>query len=154
MSTKYPYFCTHLSVNPKGWRMFTVFDSKVYGSFFFKQPVAGTYGKPTHSRNSWNKEIHPDGEKKKLHMWQEYFTAFSSCSFSWLSLNCKNKFFCEMENYGCKSTFYTLTSVFKFSTLISIHFLTYLQGEFVLQSIASSVCDLDVWFRGDIVRRK
>ena len=42
-----------------------MFDSKVYGSFFFKQPVAGTYGKPTHSRNSWNKEIHPDGEKKK-----------------------------------------------------------------------------------------
>ena len=30
--------------------------------------------------------------EKKFHMWQEYFTAFSSCRFSWLSLNCKNRF--------------------------------------------------------------
>ena len=76
MPTKYPYFCTHLSVNPKCWRMFTVFDSKVYGSFFFKQPVAGTYGKPTHSRNSWNKEIHPDGEKKKVAYVARIFHSF------------------------------------------------------------------------------
>ena len=58
------------------------------------------------------------------------------------------------------STLYTLKSVCKFSTLFSIHFLSYKQGEFVEQSRASSVgdhflfsYDFKVWFRGDIVRR-
>ena len=51
-------------------------------------------------------------------------------------------------------TLYTLTSACKFSTLLSIHFLRCWQGEFVLQSRASSVVDhflysldLTVWFR-------
>ena len=56
----------------------------------------------------------------------------------------------------------TLTSVWTFSILFSIHFLRCWQGEFVHQSRASLVCDymsfifvheLNVWFRGDIVRR-
>ena len=52
-------------------------------------------------------------------------------------------------------TLYTLTSACKFSTLFSIHFLRCWQGEFVLQSRASSVVDqflysldLTEWFRG------
>ena len=128
MPTKCPYFCTHLSVNPKCWRMFAVFDSKVYGSFFFKQPVAGTYGKPTHSKNSWNKEIHPDGEKKKLYVLQEHFAAFSSYRFLDCPWTAKIRFFCEMENDECKLTFYIPTSVCKFSLVISIHILWLVEG--------------------------
>ena len=55
---------------------------------------------------------------------------------------------------------YTLTSVCIFSILFPIHFLRCWQGEFVYQSRASLLGDhflfshvLDVWFKGDIVRR-
>ena len=57
-------------------------------------------------------------------------------------------------------TLHTLTLVCIFSLLICLHFLRCWQGEFVQQSRASSVDDLslhsrdlNVWFRGDIVRR-
>ena len=57
-------------------------------------------------------------------------------------------------------TLHTLTLVCLFSLLICLHFLRCWQGEFVQQSRASSVDDLslhsrdlNVWFRGDIVRR-
>ena len=56
---------------------------------------------------------------------------------------------------------YTLTSVYTFSILFSIHFLWYLQREFVQQSRASLVGDhflyshdLNVCFRGDTDGRK
>ena len=55
---------------------------------------------------------------------------------------------------------YTLTSVGIFSILLFRHFLGFWQGEFVQQLRASLVGDhllyshdLNVWFRGDIVRR-
>ena len=58
-------------------------------------------------------------------------------------------------------TLYTPTSPCIFTVLFSIPFLKYWQGEFVQQSRASLVCDHflyscdgNVWFRGDIVRRK
>ena len=57
-------------------------------------------------------------------------------------------------------TLHTLTLVCILSLLICLHFLRCWQGEFVQQSRASSVDDLslhsrdlNVWFRGDIVRR-
>ena len=57
-------------------------------------------------------------------------------------------------------TLYTLTSVGIFSILFSKHFLRCQPGEFVQQSRASLVGDqllyspnLNVWFRGDMVRR-
>ena len=57
-------------------------------------------------------------------------------------------------------TFCTRTSVCIFSILFSIHFLRCWQGEFVEQSRAFLVGDLflyshdvNVWYRGDIVRR-
>ena len=57
-------------------------------------------------------------------------------------------------------TLHTLTLVCLFSLLICLHFLRCWQGEFVQQSRASSVDDLslhsrdlNVWFRGNIVRR-
>ena len=59
-----------------------------------------------------------------------------------------------------KSTLCTLTSVYTFSILFSIHFLMCWEGEFVEQSRASLVedlypdpFDLSIWFMGDIVRR-
>ena len=59
-----------------------------------------------------------------------------------------------------KTTLYSLSSVCKFSLLISTDFLWYLRGEVVQQSRASWVHDhylyshgLNVWFRGDIVGR-
>ena len=64
--------------------------------------------------------------------------------------------------FNCKSllTLYTQTLVSTFSKPFSIHFLRCWQGEFVLQSWVSSVGDyflyspyLNVWFRGDVVRR-
>ena len=55
---------------------------------------------------------------------------------------------------------YSLTSVWIFSILLPRHFLGFWQGEFVQQSKASLVGDhllyshdLNVWFRGDVVRR-
>ena len=55
---------------------------------------------------------------------------------------------------------YTLTSGCTFSIMFSIHFQRYWQGEFIKQSRASFVGDnflyspdLEVWFRGDMVRR-
>ena len=55
---------------------------------------------------------------------------------------------------------YTLTSVCIFSILLFRHFVGFWQGEFVQQLRASLVGDqllyshdLNVWFRGDIVRR-
>ena len=55
---------------------------------------------------------------------------------------------------------YTLTSVFIFSILFSVHFLRCWQGEFVYNQEFSLVgdhflCshDINEWFRGDIVRR-
>ena len=57
-------------------------------------------------------------------------------------------------------TLYTLRSVWILSILFFIHFLRCWQGEFVYQSKASFIGDhflyshdLNVWFRGDIVRR-
>ena len=57
-------------------------------------------------------------------------------------------------------TLYTLTSVCIFSILFSIHFLRCWQGEFVEQSWALLLddhflysCDLNMWIRGDLVRR-
>ena len=54
---------------------------------------------------------------------------------------------------------YTLTSILIFSLLFSIHFLKCWQGEFIQQSRTLVgdhflySCGLNVWFRGDIVRR-
>ena len=57
-------------------------------------------------------------------------------------------------------TLYSLTSVWIFSIPLSRHFVGFWQGEFVQQSKASFVGDhllyshdLNVWFRGDVVRR-
>ena len=57
-------------------------------------------------------------------------------------------------------TLYSLTSVWIFSILLPRHFQGFWQGEFVQQSKASLVGDhllyshdLNVWFRGDVVRR-
>ena len=57
-------------------------------------------------------------------------------------------------------TLLTLTSGCIFSILFSIYFLRGWQGEFVQQSRASIVgdhflhsCDVNVWFRGDVVRK-
>ena len=57
-------------------------------------------------------------------------------------------------------TLYTLTSVFIFSTLVSVHLLRCWKGEFVWQAGVSLVHDqflyshdINVWFSGDIVRR-
>ena len=58
-----------------------------------------------------------------------------------------------------KLTLYTLTSVFIFSMLFSVHILMCWQGEFVLQSRVSLVMIISfilmklMWFSGDIVRR-
>ena len=61
---------------------------------------------------------------------------------------------------GLQLTLYTLTSVCTLSILFSKHFLGCRQGEFVSQSRASEVGvqflytpDLNVCFRGDMVRR-
>ena len=57
-------------------------------------------------------------------------------------------------------TLYTSTSAFIFSTLFSLHFLRYGQGEFVWQSRAFWISDhflcsrdLYIWFKGKTVRR-
>ena len=67
---------------------------------------------------------------------------------------------CRPHSFLWALTLYTLTSVCIFSILFSIHFLRCWQREFVQQSRASPVGDhflyspgLNVWFRGDIVRR-
>ena len=72
--------------------------------------------------------------------------------------------FSTVFRFYCLLTLYTLTAVCKFSILISIRFLRYWQGEFVRKSRASLDSrealnhflysgDLNVWFKGDIVRR-
>lgn len=58
--------------------------------------------------------------KKKLHMWQEYFTAFSSCSFSWLSLNCKNRFFVKWKIMDANQPF-TLEHQYSSSPHLSLY---------------------------------
>ena len=83
-----------------------------------------------------------------------------NCSLS----QCKLKGGWSHEVFWAKSlllTPYTLTSESIFSILFSIHFVRCWQGEFIQQSRASVVGDhllyshdLDVWFRGDVVRRK
>ena len=61
--------------------------------------------------------------------------------------------------FGALLTLYNLTSVCIFSILFSINFFTCWQGEFFWQSRASLLGDyflyshdLNVWFRGDIVK--
>ena len=57
-------------------------------------------------------------------------------------------------------TLYTLVSIFIFSWLLSFHFIWHWQGEFYWQSGASQIGDhflyshdLNVWFKGEIVKR-
>ena len=80
------------------------------------------------------------------------FCWFSNCG-SW------SENFCRLKGEEKILTIYTLTSVCIFSILFSMHFLRCWQGEFVYRSKASFVdnhflylCDLNVLFRGDIVR--
>ena len=81
------------------------------------------------------------------------FCWFSNCG-SW------SENFCRLKGGVKILTIYTLISVCIFSILFSIHFLRCWQGEFVYRSKASFVdnhflysCDLNILFRGDIVRR-